>query len=309
MNRTSTSHRVRVGVIIAAMAAALAGGGVGAQPAATLKVHISVDMEGVAGAVTGSQLGPSGFEYGRFREFMTREALAAVTAAKEVGATEIVVADSHGNGENLLIDQFPSDVRIVRSWPRPLGMQGGLDDTFDAAILIGYHASTNNTQGVRAHTFSSATLTRVALNGIEMTEGSWGAAIAGHYGVPVVMISGDDAAIAEVRKVVGDIEGAETKRSLGFHSAITLTPEASYALIAEKVKAGLSRRAELKPYQVPGPVTVDVSFKHYQPAELLAYLPLFERTDAHSVRFRARDMVEASDVMTFIGRYRPDIAP
>lgn len=280
-----------------------------AQAPAKLKVHISVDMEGVAGAVTGSQMGPSGFEYGRFREFMTKEALAAVTAAKAAGATEIVVADSHGNGENLLIDQFPPDVRIVRSWPRPLGMQGGLDATFDAAILIGYHASTNNTGGVRAHTFSSATLTRVALNGVEITEGAWGAAIAGHFNVPVVMISGDDAAIAEVRKVVGPIEGAETKRHLSFHSAITLTPEASYALIAEKVRAGLARRSELKPYRLDGPVTVDVSFKHYQPAELLAYLPMFERTDAHSVRFRARDMVEAQDVMTFIGRYRADLEP
>ena len=292
-------------VVVAAM---VAGAMAGAQPA-RLKVHISVDMEGVAGAVTGSQLGPAGFEYGRFREFMTREALAAVTAAREAGATEIVVADAHGNGENLLIDQFPSDVRIVRSWPRPLGMQGGLDDTFDAAILIGYHASTNSTEGVRAHTFSSATLTRVALNGVTMTEGSWGAAIAGHFGVPVVMISGDDAAIAEVRGVVGGIEGAETKRALGFHSAITITPEASYALIADKVKAGLARRASIEPYRVAGPVTVDVSFKHYQPVELLAYLPMFERTDSHSIRFRARDMVEASDVMTFIGRYRADLEP
>ena len=286
----------------------VAGAVAGAQPA-RLKVHISVDMEGVAGAVTGSQLGPGGFEYGRFREFMTREALAAVTAAREAGATEIVVADAHGNGENLLIDQFPPDVRIVRSWPRPLGMQGGLDDTFDAAILIGYHASTNSTEGVRAHTFSSATLTRVALNGVTMTEGSWGAAIAGHFGVPVVMISGDDAAIAEVRRVVGDIEGAETKRALGFHSAITITPEASYVLIAEKVKAGLARRASIEPYKVGGPVTVDVSFKHYQPVELLGYLPMFERTDSHSIRFRARDMVEASDIMTFIGRYRADLEP
>jgi D-amino peptidase len=279
-----------------------------AQPA-KLKVHVSVDMEGVAGAVTGSQLGPAGFEYGRFREFMTREALAAVNAAREMGATEIVVADAHGNGENLLIDLFPPDVRIVRSWPRPLSMQGGLDETFDAAIMIGYHSSTNNPQGVRAHTFSSATLTRVALNGRNMSEGSWGAAIAGHFGVPVVMISGDDAAIAEMRAVVGDIEGAETKRSLGFHSAITLTPEASYALIAERVRAGLNRRTEIKPYRVEGPVTVDVSFKHYLPSEVLSYLPMFERTDSHSVRFRARDMVEASDVMGFITRYRPDLEP
>jgi D-amino peptidase len=274
-----------------------------------LKVHISVDMEGVAGVVTGVQLGPSGFEYGRFREFMTKEALAAVTAAREAGATDIVVADSHGNGENLLIEQFPPEVRIVRSWPRKLSMMAGVDETFDAAIFIGYHASTSNPSGVRAHTNSSATLTRVALNGVEMTEGAWNAAIAGHFGVPIVMVSGDDAAVAEVRKVIGPVEAAEVKKALGFHSAQTMTPQAALAVIADSVKKGLARRAELKPYRPAGPLTVDVSFKHYLPAEVLAYLPLFERTSSHSIRFRAKDMVEATSIMEFIGEYRPDLTP
>ena len=226
------------------------------QPAQTqprgLKVHISVDMEGIAGVVTGDQLGPTGFEYGRFREFMTAEAMAAVTAAKEAGATEIVVADAHGNGENLLIEQFPPDVKIVRSWPRPLSMMGGLDASFDAAIFIGYHASTTSLSGVRAHTFSSATLTRVALNGVDMTEGSWNAAIAGHFDVPIVMISGDDAAIAEVRKVVGNLEGAETKKALGFHSALTVTPAAARADIAAKVKAALGPARRFHALQATG---------------------------------------------------------
>jgi D-amino peptidase len=286
---------------------------IASQPLASqprgLKVHISVDMEGVAGVVTGDQISPAGFEYGRFREFMTREAMAAVTAAKEAGATEIVVADAHGNGENLLIEQFPPDVKIVRSWPRPLSMMGGVDASFDAAIFIGYHASTNSLSGVRAHTFSSATLTRVALNGVEMTEGSWNAAIAGHFNVPIVMISGDDAAIAEVRKVVGDLEGAETKKALGFHAAITVTPAAAQTDIAAKVKAALGRRASFRPYKPQGQIVVDVSFKHYMPAEVLAYLPLFERTSAHSIRFRAKDMVEASAIMEFVGEYRPDLTP
>lgn len=283
------------------------------QPARTqprgLKVHISVDMEGIAGVVTGDQLGPSGFEYGRFREFMTREALAAVTAAKEAGATEVVVADSHGNGENLLIEQFPADVRIVRAWPRPLEMMGGLDQSFDAAIYIGYHASTTNPTGVRAHTFSSATLTKVTLNGVEMSEGSWNAAIAGHFNVPVVMVSGDDAALAEIRKVVGPIEGVESKKTLGFHSAVTLTPAAVQAMIGPAVKSGLAKRSTLKPYKPQGALVVDVTFKHYLPAEVLAYLPMFERSSAHSVRFRPKDMVEAAAVMQFIGEYRPDLAP
>ena len=274
-----------------------------------LKVYISVDMEGVAGAVTGDQLSPAGFEYGRFREFMTRETMAAVEAARGAGATEVVVADAHGNGENLLIEQFPPDVRVIRSWPRRLGMVSGIDDSVDAGIFIGYHAGTNNSAGVRAHTFSSATLTRVALNGSNVTEGSWNAAIAGQFGVPIVMMSGDDAAIAEVRKAVGDIEAAETKRSLGFHSAITLTPQASYDLIRQRVQSALGRLPAFKPLKVQTPVTVDVSFKNYLPAEVLAYLPLFERTDSHSIRFRAKDMVEASAIMSFIGDYRPDLTP
>lgn len=274
-----------------------------------LRVLISVDMEGVVGTVTGDQLGPTGFEYGRFREFMTREALAAVTAARAAGATDVIVTDAHGNGENLLIEQFPADVRIIRSWPRQLGMVAGADQQVDAVIFIGYHASTNNVKGVRAHTFSSATLTRVALNGVNVSEGSWAAAIAGHFNAPVIMISGDDAAIAEVRAAVGNIEAAETKRTLGFHSAMSITPQASYELIAARVKAAMARRAEFKPYKVTTPVTVDVSFKNYTPAETLAYLPAFERTDAHSVRFRARDMVEAEAIRTFITTYRPDMTP
>ena len=274
-----------------------------------LKVHISVDMEGVAGVVTNDQLNPQGFEYGRFREFMTGEALAAVMAAKEAGATEIVVADAHGNGENLLIEQFPADVKIVRSWPRKLQMMAGIDQTFDAAIYIGYHASTTNPSGVRAHTFSSATLARVALNGVEMTEGAWNAAIAGHFNVPVVMASGDDAALAEIRKVIGTIEGAETKKSLGFHSALTLTPQAALVDISQKVKAGLARRASLPPYKPQGPLVVDVTFKNYMPAEVLAYLPMFERTNAHTIRFRPKDMAEAAAVMEFIEEYRPDLTP
>jgi D-amino peptidase len=146
-----------------------------AAPAGKSKVYISVDMEGVAGTVTADQLSPAGFEYERSRRFMTNEALAAVQAAKQSGATEIVVSDSHGNGENLLIELFPADVRIVRSWPRHGGMMAGLDESFDAALFVGYHASTTNPHGVRAHTMSSAHFAKVLLNGNAVTEGEFNA--------------------------------------------------------------------------------------------------------------------------------------
>ncbi len=267
------------------------------------KVYISVDLEGIAGVVTGNQLGTGGFEYSRFREFTTQETLAAVEAAKSAGAREIVVSDSHGNGENLLIEKFPKDVRIIRAWPRRLSMMAGIDSTFDAVLFIGYHASTHNTQGVRAHTFSSGRLTRVALNGLPMTEGAFNAAIAGHYGVPVIMMSGDDAAIAEVRSLIGQIEAAETKQSLGFHSANTLTPEASCELIGRKVKSAMARIKDFRPYRIEGPITVEVGFKHYTPVEILSYLRGIERTDSHTIRYQCKDMVEVSDFMNFLTRY------
>ena len=273
------------------------------------KVLISVDMEGITGVVTAEQLGPTGFEYARFREFMTAEALAAVDAAKESGATEILVVDSHGNGQNLLIERFPSDVRIVRSWPRPLMMVEGIDSTFAAVVFIGYHSATTNTRGVRAHTISSANLAAVELNGVAVAESGINAAIAGHFGVPVVAISGDDAAVAEAQQLIGPIEGAVVKRSLGFHSANTMTPQAGLVLIKEKVKAGLSRRASLKPYVVRGPVRLDVTFKSYTPAEIVSYLPGIQRLTAHAIRFTGRDMVEVSRFIEFLNTYQAGMTP
>jgi D-amino peptidase len=274
-----------------------------------LKVYISADMEGVVGVVTGDQLGPTGFEYQRFRHFMTSEVNAAIEAARAMGATEIVVSDSHGNGENLLLEEMPQDIQVVRSWPRPLMMMQGIDESFDAAILIGYHASTANTEGVRAHTFSSANLTAVRLNGMDMMEASVSAAIAGDFGVPVVMISGDDAVVAEARRIVGDMEGAVTKWNLGFHSARTIMPEASYALIRDRVRDALARLDDFEPYALAGPVELEISFKNYRPAELMAYLPSVERVDAHTIRFVGADMTEISKFIEFTTSYAVNITP
>jgi D-amino peptidase len=274
-----------------------------------LKVYISVDMEGVAGTVTADQLLPSGFEYERFRHFMTNETLAAVRAAKEGGAGEIVVSDSHGNGENLLIEDFPQDVRIVRAWPRHGGMMAGVDSSFSAAIFIGYHASTTNPKGVRAHTFSSAHYARVVLNGNAVTEGEYNAAYAGAKGVPVIFASGDDAAVEEIKSRLGNIETVETKKSLGFHSAETLTPAASCEKIYAGVKTAMARLHDFKPYVIKTPVTLEITFKNYTPAEMLSYLRSVQRVDSHTIRFVGKDMDEIDDFEEFVGNYNADLTP
>jgi D-amino peptidase len=274
-----------------------------------LKVYISADMEGVTGVVTADQLNPAGFEYNRFREFMTGEVLAAIQGAREAGATEIVVSDSHGNGENLLIERLPADVTVIRSWPRPLMMMQGIDSTFDAALFIGYHSATTNMQGVRAHTISSARLTSVELNGRPMAESGINAAIAGYFGVPVVMISGDDAAVGEARAMLGDVEGAVVKRAISFHSAASMTPEAGQNLIREKARAALQRRAAFKPFVLNAPIRLDITFKSYRPPELLAYLPIVERITSHAIRFVGKSIIEVSKFIEFVTNYSIEIEP
>ena len=274
-----------------------------------LKVYISVDMEGIAGVVTADQLLPSGFEYERFRRFMTDEAVAAAKAAIAAGAAEVLVSDSHGNGESLLIESFPKQVRLVRSWPRHGGMMAGLDSSFAAALFVGYHASTTNARGVRAHSFSSATFTRVALNGKPVTEAEFNAAYAGDLAVPVIFVSGDDAAIAEIKAALGDLESVVTKRTLGFHSADSLVPAAAVEQIYAGVTNAMTRRAERRPYHITHPVTLEVSFKNYMPAEVLAFLPIVQRIDSHTIRYVGKNMDEVEDFEEFISNYSPELTP
>ncbi|UCC84978.1 MAG: M55 family metallopeptidase [Gemmatimonadota bacterium] len=293
--------------LAAALSLALSSGRLEAQDGH--KIYISVDMEGVVGVVSGDHLGPSGFEYGRAREWMTNEVLAAIEGARAAGATEFVISDSHGNGENLLLDRLPEDVTLIRSWPRPLMMMEGIDETFDAAIFIGFHSSTDNPAGVRAHTMSSGRLAGVYLNGVAVPEAVINAAIAGHFGVPVIMISGDDVIAEEIRALVGDIETAVVKWAISYQSARTLMPQAAYDLIREKVRTAVERIDEFEPYVLERPITFDVTFKNYRPSEVLAYLPIVERTDSHSIRFVGKDMIEVSMFLEFLLSYDGSLAP
>jgi D-amino peptidase len=240
---------------------------------------------------------------------MTEEVNAALGAAREAGANEFVVADSHGNGLNLLVEKLPPDVTLVRSFPRPLGMMQGIDDSFDGVIFVGYHAGTTNPQGVRAHTLSSATLADVRLNGVSFLEAGLNAALAGHYGVPVLAISGDDAAVQEATALIGGVEGAVVKWALGFHSARTLMPDAAREAIRGAVRRGMARRGEIKPFRVTAPVELEVRFKNYRPAEVLSFLPGVRRADAHAVRLTARDMPEVARLLSFITQYQPNLEP
>jgi len=273
------------------------------------KIYISADMEGLAGAVSSEQLGPGGFEYNAYRRIMTEEVLAAIEGARAAGAGEIVVSDSHGNGQNIIPDMLPDDVRLIRSWPRPLMMMEGIDASFAGVILIGFHAGTTSPEGVRAHTMSSTNLTDIRLNGRSVNEAHINAAIAGHFNVPVIMISGDDVVAAETTALLGDIETAVVKEAISYEAASGITPNAAQVLIREKARLAVARIGDFRPWRLTGEVTLEIEMKNWRPGELLSYLPVFERIDAHAVRYLARDMLEVSRVIEFVLSYRVDITP
>lgn len=289
-------------LVLAGLAAGLHAG----QPARQdVSVFISADMEGITGVVQPEQLGPAGFEYARFREFMTAEVLAAIDGARSAGATRFVIADSHGNAQNLLIDRLPDDVEVVRGFPRPLSMMEGIDDGFAAAVFVGYHASEMTEGAVRGHTFSSARLLGVRLNGEAVSEGIFNAAIAGHFGVPVAFVSGDRLAVSEVRRAIPEVEVAVVKEPLGYHSARTLTPARGQALIREGVGRALARRDRLRPYVVETPIELEVDFKLTLDAERASYVPGLERAGAHTVRGTLPDMIETVRLMQVLTSLEP----
>jgi D-amino peptidase len=261
------------------------------------KVFISVDMEGVTGVVQPPQLGPTGFEYGSAREWMTGEVNAAIAGVRAAGPADIVVCDSHGNGQNVLIDKLPEDVRIVRGFPRPLEMMQGIDDSFAAAIFIGYHGSEWSVDAVRGHTISSARLLGVKLNGMEVSEGIYNAALAGQFGVPVAFVSGDRIAVTQLQQVVPAAEGAIVKEPLGYHAAMSVTPARGQTMIREGVTRAMTKLSSMQPYRIRMPVDLEVGFKLTIDAERAAFVPGLSRSDAHSVKGSFADMVQITRLL------------
>jgi len=266
----------------------------------TRKIFISVDMEGITGVVQPAQLGPDGFEYQRAREWMTAEVNAAIQGARDAGPADIVVCDSHGNGQSVLIDRLPDDVQIVRGFPRPLEMMQGLDGSFAAALFIGYHASEWTADAVRGHTISSARLLGVKLNGMEVSEGIYNAALAGQFGVPIAFISGDRLAVSQLQKVVPGAEGAIVKEPFGYHSAQTVTPARGQALIRDGVKRAMAKLGTLQPYRVKTPIDLEVGFKLTIDAERAAFIPGLTRSDAHSVKGTFPDMIQITKLLQVV---------
>ncbi|PWR07130.1 aminopeptidase [Micromonospora sicca] len=274
-----------------------------------LTVLISADLEGISGIVHVTETNPGGYDYERSRKLMTAEVNAAVAGVLDAEPDAVVlVADAHGPYRNLLVEELDQRARLVRGKPRPLGMMAGLDAGADAVLFVGYHARAGSGPAVLAHTMSDAVL-EVRLNGRPVGEIGLNAALAGHFGAPVVLISGDDAACAELREFVPGAVTVEVKRALGQAAADVLHPGKAQERLRQAAGRAVQQRGQVQPLVLSGPVEVEVDLYGPYTVDLATLVPGFARAPgARTVTFTCRDMAEAYrgvQLLVQLGQIKP----
>ncbi len=261
-----------------------------------MKLLIAVDMEGITGVVTWNHVDPEHAEYQRFRRLMTQDVNAAIRGAVEGGADEIVVTDGHWNSDNILVEELDSHARLNSGTPSPFSMVQGIDQAVDAVIFIGYHARMGTANAILDHTWSSARVQNVWLNGRLTGEIGLNAALCGHFGAPVLMISGDQSANKEADEWIPGIENIVIKKASSRWSAELLPPAVTQLMICEgAVRAVRSFKTGKgpAPVKVETPVTVGLEFLYSEMADKALLLPGSQRIDGRKIEFSQPDMPAA----------------
>jgi D-amino peptidase len=261
-----------------------------------MKILIAADMEGVSGVTHWEETEPSHKEYDRFRRIMTMEVNAAVAGAADAGADEFVVADGHGDGTNILIEELDARARLNSGNGSPLSMMQGIDMETNGVLFIGYHARSASQNAVLAHTWSSGRIANLWLNGILVGEYGLNAALAGHFGVPLLMISGDQTACAQAVELLGPLEIAVVKQATSYFSAECLSPKITIPMINQAAKRAVLRLRDgtsPKPFIVKTPVNVTIEFRQPESADRAIRLPGAKRLDGVRIEFTVADMKAA----------------
>jgi D-amino peptidase len=253
-----------------------------------VKVYISVDMEGISGIVDWKQVTDGEKQYERGQRLMTADASAAVEGALAGGATEVLVNDAHGSKRNLLIEELHPVAELISGRVKPLAQMAGVDEGNDLAFLVGYHAQTGSMTATLNHT-TYLIVHDVSLNDRPVGELGLNAALAGHFGVPVVLVTGDQALVDEARDLLGDVETVVVKQAYEMNAARCLPLEKSRGLIKEAAARAVQKGGD--PFTVSTPVTVRVGFQLSMQAQMASLLPGSRRLDARTVEYRGPDML------------------
>jgi D-amino peptidase len=265
-----------------------------------MDILIAADMEGITGVVNWDQVNPNHPEYARFRKLMTADINAAIRGTLEAGADEVFVTDGHANGNNILIEELNPQARLNTGTPSPYAMVQGCDLGLDAALFIGYHARAGTTNAILDHTWSSATVANVWLNNRLVGESGLNAALLGHFNVPVIMISGDEAVCAEALELLGPIEMAAIKKASGRTSAECLPPYISQEKISEAAGRAIQHLNHDKPpkaFKVNTPIELKIEFISSDMTDRASLFPGTRRLDGRRIACTTENMPNCYSAM------------
>ena len=253
-----------------------------------MKVFLSSDMEGTAGVVDWSQCLPGEPEHAYYRGLLLGEVNAAIEGAREAGATDFLVNDSHSSMQNLRPDELAGNARYLSGRHKPLYMMQGLDASYDAVLLVSYHGSMA-TSSTLSHTYNPRAIAEVHLNGTVVGESGINALVAQAHGVPVVLVTGDDVTATEARAVLPGIRTAVVKTSVSRFAAESLHPDEARALIREEARLAVASLADARPPQVALPATLQVRFRNPDLAEMATWVAGVERAGNELVTITDED--------------------
>lgn len=265
-----------------------------------MKIYISADIEGVAGTTAWEEADRNTAHYEQFRQQMTREVAAACQGAVDAGAEEIWVKDAHGSGRNIYAQDLPDCVRLIRGWSgHPLMMMQELDDSFDAAMMVGYHAAASVGGNPLGHTFSSSRIFSLKINGMIASEFLCSSFSAQYVGVPVVYLSGDETICAEARKLDDELVTTAVSRGIGA-SSVSIHPDAAVQQIRADVQKCLATGASAYSNKLPESFKVELRFKNHGDAYRGSFYPGASLKDASTVRFESSDYMQVMKFFLFM---------
>jgi len=251
-------------------------------------VFLITDAEGVGGVCRQEQTDPKDAE---MRQLLTGEINAAVEGFLAGGADEVLVWDGHDGSMTLSTLTIHPKAKLLMGG---LGPSMLMERRFAAVAYVGQHSKANIRGGIMAHSYSSLGIQNMLLNGKPVGEIDVIAAMAGHFGTPVIMLSGDQAAVNELREIVPDAEMAVVKEGIGRYTCISLSAMEARELIKETARRSMAKIGKIKPYVVPGPVTLLVEYttRNSLPVDSEARTGA-EVVDDRTIRFRGKDVLEA----------------
>lgn len=271
-----------------------------------LKAYISVDLEGVNGILHSSQTQPNEPGYNRALKLMHDETNAAIEGLLEAGVKEIVVNDSHWDMRNLRIeDLVESPAVYLRSgWQKPFSMVSGLSEAErrpDFAIFLGYHARAGHPHGVLSHTYRAQIFFEVKLDGKPVGETGLNAALASYFGVPIAMLTGDDAVIEEARQWLGDLTFVQVKEAVSRYSAILPSHAGNLAKIRKAAKEAALNSSCWHKYELKPQSSIEITMFDPSMADAAELIPGIERLDARTIAIKHSDYSKAFRMMLAVG--------